>query len=164
MSQNSNVYDLQHRIELREIPGKGQGVFSAKNFKVGETLCVGVIQKILNRNDHKATQIGLKRYVLLAGLINEVNHSCNPNCGIKANTVGGFDLVAMKDGNRDEEITFDYAMQNYAIEYFTEKCACGSLNCRVAITGWKDLPTDKKNEYKNFVAPYLLELDGIHEH
>jgi hypothetical protein len=164
MGQNSSVYDLQHRVELRPIPGKGQGVFSARDFQAGDTLCVGVIQRILNRNDHNATQIGLKRYVLLAGLINEVNHSCTPNCGIKANNVGGFDLVAMKDGNRNEEITFDYAMQNYNIEYFTQKCACGSSECRGEITGWKDLSLNKKEAYKNFVAPYLLELDQIHEH
>jgi hypothetical protein len=153
----------QHRVELRLIPGKGEGVFSAKSFKAGDTLCVGVIQKILGSNNQNATQIGLKKYVLLAGLINQVNHSCSPNCGIKINNMGGFDLIAMKDGDRDQELTFDYAMQNYTIEYFTEKCACGSPDCRGMITGWKNLSAEKKKEYEDFVAPYILELDSINK-
>ena len=35
-----------------------------------------------------------------------LNHSCNPNCGIN----GSFKIVALKDIEPWEEITFDYAM------------------------------------------------------
>mgnify|MGYP000491201404 CR=1 FL=1 len=48
------------------------------------------------------------------------------------------------------------------IDYFPKKCMCGSKGCRGRITGWKDLPDEKKEEYKGFVAPYLLELDAKH--
>jgi len=39
-------------------------------------------------------------------------------------------------------------------------CECGAKNCRRKITGWKDLPEDRKKAYAGFVAPYLLELDA----
>jgi len=37
-----------------------------------------------------------------------VNHSCDPNCGL----VGAVLVVAMRDIEPGEEITFDYAMSD----------------------------------------------------
>ncbi len=63
----------------------------------------------------------------------------------------------MRDILQDEEITFDYAMRNYTVNFFPN-CRCGSKECRGKITGWKNLPTEIREKYKGFVAPYLLEL------
>jgi len=71
-------------------------------------------------------------------------------------------LLQYKDISVNEEIAFDYAMRNYSIDYFPKKCMCGSKRCRGRITGWKDLPDEKKKEYEGFLAPYLLELDAKH--
>ena len=79
--------------------------------------------------------------------------------GIKLNETGAHDYVAMQDIIPSEEITFDYAMQNYDVGHFPIKCLCGVKDCRGKIGGWKDLSIDKKQQYKGFVAPYLLELD-----
>lgn len=84
------------------------------------------------------------------------------NCGIKVNGTGAHDFVAIKDISVNEEITFDYAMRNYIIDYFPKKCMCGSKRCRGRVTGWKDLPDEKKKEYEGFAAPYLLELGAKH--
>ena len=149
-------------FELRESSGKGEGVFATKSFKIGDTVMVGAIKETLNRNHSHASQIGENKYVLHAGLIIKVNHSCDPNCGIKVNITGAHDFFAIKDISISEEITFDYAMRNYKISYFMKKCMCGSKRCRGRVTGWKDLPDEKKKEYKGFVAPYLLELDAKH--
>jgi hypothetical protein len=51
-------------------------------------------------------------------------------------------------------------MRNYSIDHFPKNCMCGAHNCRGKITGWKDLPDEKKKAYKGFVAPYLLALDA----
>ncbi len=53
-------------------------------------------------------------------------------------------------------------MRNYGVDFFPPKCMCGAKDCRGVITGWKDLPENKKKEYAGFVAPYLLELDAKH--
>jgi len=146
-------------FELRETPEKGEGIFATKSFKVGDIVMVGVIEKRLNGNHSHASQIRENEYVLHAGMIIKVNHSCGPNCGIKVNKTGAHDYVSMKNISINEEITFDYAMRNYAIDYFPVKCMCGSVKCRGNVTGWQSLSNEKKKEYEGFVAPYLLELD-----
>lgn len=108
------------------------------------------------------SRIGENEYVLHAGLITKVNHSCDPNCGIRVNETGAHDFVAIRNISISEEITFDYAMRNYGVDYFPNQCMCGSKICRGRITGWKDLPDDKKKEYEGLVAPYLIELDAKH--
>jgi hypothetical protein len=151
---------MEDRFELREISGKGMGVFATKSFKVGDIVMIGVIKEVLKGNNSHSSQIGGNEYVLHAGLISKVNHSCDPNCGIRVNETGAHDFVAMVEIGVNEEITFDYVMRNYTIDFFPKQCMCGSKKCRVRITGWKDLPDEKKKEYEGFVAPYLLELDA----
>jgi len=121
---------------------------------------VGVIEEVLNENRSHASKIGENKFVLHAGLIKKVNHSCDPNCGIRVNETGAHDYVAIKAISVDNEITFDYAMRNYNVDYFPKPCICGSNKCRGKIKGWRDLADEKKKEYEGFVAPYLLELDA----
>jgi hypothetical protein len=149
-------------FELRGTSEKGEGIFATKSFKVGDIVMVGVIKEALNGNHSHASQIGENKYVLHAGLISKVNHSCDPDCGIRVNETGAHDFVAMKDISINEEITFDYAMRNYNVDYFPKQCMCGSERCRCRITGWKDLPDEIKKEYEGFTASYLLELDAKH--
>ena len=79
---------------------------------------------------------------------------------VSVNDAGAFDLVARMPIAAGEEITFDYAMRNYTIEHFPAVCRCGASLCRRSVTGWKDLPEERKAAYRGFVAPYLLEIDG----
>ncbi len=153
---------MKDGFELRRSSGKGEGIFAIKSFRIGDIVMVGVIKEVLNGNHSHASQIGENEYVLHAGLITKVNHSCGPNCGIRVNETGANDYIAIKEIGVNEEITFDYAMRNYIIDYFPKRCMCGSKGCRGKITGWKYLPDEKKKEYAGFVAPYLLELDIKH--
>lgn len=146
-------------FELRSTPESGEGVFSIRSFQKGEIVMVGTIKCFVDQNNSHASQIAEAVYVIHDGLMPKCNHSCDPNCGIKVNATGAHDLVAIRSINVGEEITYDYSMRNYNIEYFPEECRCGSPKCRKKITGWKDLPEEKKAEYKPFSAPYLLEID-----
>ena len=151
---------MKDGFELRGTEGRGEGIFAIRSFKAREIVMVGIIEKELDGNHSHASQIGENKYVLHAGSISKVNHSCDPNCGISVNETGAHDFVAMRDIIVNEEITFDYAMRNYGVNYFPKKCMCGSNICRGKITGWKDLPDERKKIYEGFVAPYLLELDA----
>jgi hypothetical protein len=150
---------MENGYELRNTAGKGEGIFATKCFKTGDTVMTGIIKKRLYKNHSHASQTGENEYVLHAGSITKVNHSCHPDCGIRLNETGAHDFVAMKNITINEEITFDYAMRNYGIDYFPKHCMCGSEECRGVISGWKDLSDKKKREYKGFVAPYLIALD-----
>lgn len=146
---------MKNKYELRNILRKGEGIFATSAFQTGEIVMRGIIKKILPENDSHASQIGKNTFVRHDGLIPKVNHSCNPSCGVSVNETGGHDLVARRDIYVDEEVTFDYAMRNYTVNFFPN-CRCGSESCRGKITGWKDLPTEMREKYKDFVAPYLL--------
>lgn len=152
--------EIDEGVELRRTNAKGEGVFATRSFAVRDTVMVGRIVRTLDRNHAHASQAGLDEFVLYGGLIPKVNHSCEPNCGVRRNTSGAEDLVARDRIEAGDEITFDYAMRNYSVEHFRAACACGEIGCRGRVTGWKDLPAERKADYFGFVSAYLLELDG----
>lgn len=145
---------------VRESDSKGWGVFTNFAFQKGEVVVEGKITEELSENSIHACQIGPGRFVLFDEVSQMLNHSCTPNCGIRENETGAHDFVAMRDIAAGEEVTFDYAMQNYTIQHFPNSCICGSSDCRGSISGWKDLPQEKKEEYMPWAAPYLLVEDG----
>lgn len=87
------------------------------------------------------------------GLGRWANHSCSPNCGIQ----NYFEIVAMRDLEIGEEITWDYAMTECNDWVMT--CRCGSKRCRKLITGYKNLPPLFRNEYGDFVSQWLRDAD-----
>ena len=81
-----------------------------------------------------------------------MNHSCEPNCGIK----NLFEIVAMRTIQSGEELTFDYGMIcNSDWENPEGKCLCGSPNCRGKILPYRDLPQSVKDGYKGYVSEWL---------
>eukprot|EP00741_Cyanophora_paradoxa_P022584 tig00000248_g21809.t1 len=82
-----------------------------------------------------------------------VNHSCSPNAGFGAN---GALLVAMRDIEAGEEITFDYCMAYTShIGFNPLKCLCGSPNCRKLITAddWRN--PELQAAYGEYFSPYV---------
>jgi hypothetical protein len=146
--------------QLHGTEAKGEGVFATRPFHIGETVMIGVIDRELDRNQSHASQVSAERFVLHGGLVPKVNHSCDPNCGIRLNSSGAHDFVAREPIVAGLEITFDYAMRNFTVEHFAAHCLCGSRHCRDRITGWKDLPAQRKADYHGSVAPYLTDIDS----
>ena len=146
-------------LALKDCSERGDGVFARKAYARDDIVLVGVIEKVLLSNHSHASQIGANRYVFHAGLISKVNHSCAPNCGIHVNATGAHDFIAMKPIGVGEEVTFDYAMRNYGVDYFPDVCMCGADSCRGHITGWRDLPEETRKAYGVYAAPYLRALD-----
>jgi SET domain-containing protein len=79
-----------------------------------------------------------------------VNHSCTPTAGLQ----GQIMLVALRDIQPGEEITFDYATSD-GTPYDEFDCMCGSLDCRGYVSGndWK-LP-ELQRRYQGHFSPYL---------
>lgn len=75
-----------------------------------------------------------------------INHSCDPNAGSGGDC---YTLLAMRDIEKGEAITYDYAMTD---SYSTGEmvCRCGSQKCRKIVTAedWK-IP-DLQKRYKGF--------------
>jgi hypothetical protein len=140
--------------------GKGGGVRATRGFQVGETVMIGELEGEVERNDSHATQISRTQWARHRGLGPIVNHSCDPNCGVRLNDEQAFDFVARRPIDAGQELTFDYAMRNFTIDHFPTVCLCGSTRCRGSVTGWKDLSAARKADYGDLVAPYLHAMDA----
>ncbi|MBJ7470047.1 MAG: SET domain-containing protein [Solirubrobacteraceae bacterium] len=148
-------------VELRFAPdGTGDGVLTTRAFAAGETVMVGYLTGPLTGNDSHATQVGRDEWARHGGLGPKVNHSCEPNCGVRLNAGKAFDFVARRPLAAGQEITFDYAMRNLTVDHFPTVCLCGAAGCRGSVTGWKDLPQARKDAYGELVAPYLRAIDA----
>lgn len=79
-----------------------------------------------------------------------INHSCDPNAGLSGQTA----LVALTNINAGEEICYDYAMSDGS-PYDEFSCACGSLSCRLRVTGNDWLLPDLQERYSGYFSPYL---------
>jgi hypothetical protein len=143
----------------RAADGKGEGVLATRAFVAGDTVMVGYLVGELTGNDSHATQVGPDRWARHGGLGPFVNHSCDPNCGVRLNSADAFDFVARRAIAAGQDLTFDYAMRNFTIDHFPAVCLCGAPQCRGSVTGWKDLPAARKDDYGELVAPYLRAMD-----
>lgn len=91
---------------------------------------------------------------------NYINHSCNPNTGIRI--IGNSVLLfAIKTIHKGEEITFDYST-TMAEDYWEMDCRCGSKNCRGKVRDFKYLPRDLQERYINLgiVPEFVLRHSG----
>lgn len=79
-----------------------------------------------------------------------VNHSCSPNAGLS----GQITLVAMRDIQPGEEITYDYAMSDGS-SYDEFTCSCGSPHCRGRVSGDDWRRPDLWQRYAGYFSPYL---------
>jgi hypothetical protein len=79
-----------------------------------------------------------------------INHSCDPNCGL----LGQLLVVALRDIEVGEELTFDYAMSDGA-DYDEFECHCGAATCRGKVTGHDWARAELQARYAGHFSPYL---------
>lgn len=152
---------LNPKCEARELAEGGCGVFAREKILKDELVSLwggrifrkDEIDPSMPRFTQRVIQIDEGLYLLTAEEKEPndcFNHSCDPNIGF----FGQIGLVAMRDIEAGEEVTFDYAMSDGG-PYDEFDCYCGSPNCRGKVTGndWK-LPELWEN-YTGYFSPYL---------
>jgi SET domain-containing protein len=80
-----------------------------------------------------------------------LNHSCEPNVGIRGQST----FVAMRRVKPGDELTYDWAMEeNHPA---ITRCACKQVGCRQMLTGqgWKNPALQRK--YKGYFSAYLAQ-------
>lgn len=140
----------------------GLGAKAIDCIKKGETVAVlgGVI---IHKNDmpkywQKMGQVGIQiddNFFICPTSRKELeetavfNHSCNPNCGFN----GILCLVAIRDIQAGEELTFEYAMCETLIEPFD--CGCCASTCRkkVCPEDWKG--KELQTRFERYFSPYV---------
>lgn len=81
------------------------------------------------------------------------NHSCDGNTGWVED---GTRMVAVRDIEKGEEITFDYATSEVRDYGFVE-CECGAKCCRKIVGPEDYLKKDVQEKYKGYFMPFIQD-------
>lgn len=161
---------LSLEVEPREIAPKGIGSFAVRPLLKGSHVAT-FGGPILARQqfeqlpaDVRSRSIQIELEVFVAGPPlredgDSVNHSCEPNCGLRNAT----QLVAMRDIEAHEELTYDYAISD-ASDYDEFECGCATTTCRGRILqhDWTRLELQKR--YEGYFSPYIARLIAASAH
>lgn len=150
---------------------KGMGVYAAKPFRCGEIISIDddndyyanvlSYEQIINQGydvHHHAFQVGHDAYVLPVGSVDDLmNHSCDPNCGIRL-TPQGYINIALRDIAIGDEVCYDYSTYMNG-PYEPMQCACEAGSCRGIVAHFPDLPKDIQEHYLkwNVVGNFACE-------
>lgn len=149
----------------------GKAVFAAKNYKKDDVILVFegpiVSKSELPKNLHgkmdRFVQIGINQYMGPSRTTDDyVNHSCDPNSGLKF-TDFGLLLIAIKPIKIGEEIAWDYSTTMHEDNWQMD-CLCGSKKCRGVVKEFKHLPVSTKRRYKRLgiLPKYNADQVPIH--
>jgi len=139
----------------------GRGVFAADFIAKGSLILVfsGPIISLdqavsKGEKSFNSLQIGPNQYLDTEQPGMFVNHSCEPNAGIRADIY----LVALRDIQPGEEITFDYST-SMSEKLETMACQCGCPSCRRIIGDFHDLPNELKVRYlqQGIVQSFIVQ-------
>lgn len=152
---------LTPKAQARPAGDKGWGSYAVEPINAGETVAafggsvvpLAVLETFNDDRQSRSIQVDTDLY-LVSGETPDagdmLNHSCEPNCGLSGQIL----LVAMRDIEPGEELSFDYAMCD-ASDYDEFRCLCEEPTCREIITGsdWRD--PDLQAKYAGWFSPYL---------
>ena len=139
---------------------EGTGAFATRDFSKGTTICkmhgkvitFEKLKRLYETGKEKICnplQITEKTYLDLAKPYVYVNHSCNPNCGMRKEA----ELFALKDIKKGEELYYDYSTTEWTYEKFGKykewsmECNCKSKKCRGTLGQFPTLDPKLKKEY-----------------
>jgi len=126
----------------------GKGLFAAREIKKGEIILefngrvMSGNEVLKSGRESYPIQIGADKYMDWGKPGEIINHSCNPNAGVKSNN----QVIAIKDIKKGEEITWDYSTSMDEDDWEMD-CKCGSKNCRKRIRDFKYLPKSLQKKY-----------------
>jgi len=157
-------------LEMRPSPIAGWGSFATQPIRAGAVVAVwgGVVY---TRADLLAGRANLDTVSILdddlyladpleepPALDYSINHTCDSNLWMG----DAITLVARRDIAPGEELTADYALWLYQVDWRLERCQCGSPQCRGKVTpdDWR-LP-ELQARYAGHFTPYLNRLILLH--
>lgn len=147
-----------HKVIVKKTKLYGKGVFAIKKIHKDEIIAIfdgpiydGLFDAWTDDLLCHAIQCGETLWRDSTGLARYINHSCEPNCGVK----NFFSITAMRTIQPGEQITWDYEMTEKS-NWFKMRCRCGSPLCRKIIGNYKNMPRKIRKKYKGYISDWLL--------
>ena len=149
-----HIYICTSRIE-------GKGVFAGEDIKKGDVIqyIKGKTRFLTIKNKKDSLSypnwigVGKSQWINPEYPNQYLNHSCNPNSGIK----GKVTMIATRDIKEGEEIAIDYSIIE-GDDLWEMKCACGEKNCRKIIRSVRYIPVKQFKKYLPNVPSYFKNL------
>ncbi len=159
-------------IEVRNSPIHGKGVFALKPIAKGEILhqmkgkkvgffkCLWLILTKQVQID-MPLQIDKNSYFILDKFSESFNHSCEPLCAITEKN----EIIAIKNIEVGDELTYDYAMTvlpSFYTKNWKMPCGCAAKTCRKNVLTAKHIPDAqlsqyiRENQMQTFMRNYLV--------
>jgi hypothetical protein len=142
----------------------GLGVFANRDIQAGEAI-LAFGGPVIDFDETKRRgpwecmpmQIGQNQYYDTQPPGVFVNHSCEPNAGIRDDR----DLVALRPIRPGEEVRFDYST-TMEEQSFTMRCLCGAPKCRQVVADFSTLPPEVQARYigERIVMSFILHKTG----
>ncbi len=146
------------KAQVKRTKKYGRAVFARQSIRKGEV--IAAFDGDIFDDDFEpwtedllahAIQIGKARWRDSNGIARLINHSCDPNCGVK----DLIKIVAMRNIKTGEEITWDYEMTEKST-WMKMKCRCGSVICRGTIGSYSRMPKKTRTKYTGYISQWLL--------
>lgn len=142
------------KVIIRKTSKTGLGVLAIRNIKKGDVIHEGKPISLSKQRTSHSFQVHENTHVQLDKLSRSINHSCEPNAGIRSNTYLGYNFIALRNIKMNEQITWDYETTEYE-SISVGKCLCGSLKCRGKTQGFRYLSSKIIKSYNGYIADYL---------
>ncbi len=168
-AMGNNIENLEQReerntkVEIKETGKYGLGLFASEDikkeeivddFSPGNVYSAKKCSELPKEIADYAVQFEEHKWIDYQSNGCYINHSCEPNCGVK----GNFQIVAMRDIKKGEELTYDYEMTENSD--WRMECKCGSKSCRKIIGAYDNMPPSVREKYKGYIAQWLVEKYG----
>lgn len=153
---------INPKIEIKNSPVSGRGMFALEKINVGEDILtfggdyIDTASADEERRDGKLVMQWDEDLFTAEDRGDDdtyfVNHSCDGNTWMK----DAFGLIARRDIFPGEEITADYALWEADENYISQwKCQCGSNKCRGRVTGLDWQQPELQERYAEHFSPLI---------
>jgi hypothetical protein len=155
---------LMDRVYVSRSTIEGQGVFAARSFCLGEAILRIDDSRVVTDRNPLDPQLGEYErhcdYLEGGKLVHMqeperyINHSCEPN--VYVTWIGGERfVVARREIQQDEEITYDYCIDGGGDTVW--ECHCGSPICRGTLhSDFFHLPLEKQEVYFAYLSDWYV--------
>lgn len=143
----------------------GMGVFAAEDIASGERVRLvdgGIVFRVNKTKEDSLSNpdwigIGQNRWIDPRGVLRFLNHSCEPNVGVVTPETDVVAIVAMRDIDEGEELTFDYSTTE-CDPLWEMMCTCRSVHCRRIVRSILTLPRARYELYLPYIPGYFRQV------